>query len=799
MPDQPISADAQRDLVLEIAHILFIDTVGYSKLALSEQRQFQEVLTQIVRETSSFRAADATGKLIRLPTGDGMALVFAESIEAPLKCALEISEKLRAYPQLAVRMGIHSGSVSRVMDVNDRINIAGAGVNIAQRVMSCGDGGHILMSKHVADDLAEYPRWRPFLHDLGQCEMKHGQKIDVVSFYSADAGNAEVPRVFQKIQQERVVQRQAIIGRRLKAAAISVVVLIVAAGGLFLYRHSATLPAGIPEKSIAVLPFEDRSEDKDSSYFADAIQDEILTRLSKIADLKVISRTSTQQYKSSPANLPAIARQLGVAHVVEGSVQKSANVVRVNVQLIKAANDSHLWADTFDRQVSDILLVESEIAKTIADQLRAKITGQEEQAITIRPTENADAYDAYLRGLAYTLKPGNYIANFPSAQKYFREAVRLDPKFALAWALLSWTDSAGYITLGLEPTAALSEEARQSAETALTLQPDLGEARLAEGEYHYACLKDYDTAVRYFEQARPLLPNSSQIPEVLAYVARRRGEWDRSEWYFNEAERLDPRNMRIMMEHAFLYDSRRLFPEAKRKCEQMLDIIPDNPDTLLEQVDIAISEGDVSRAGSLLGRLHPTVADTEAIKRKIYHAILERRPLNVLSWINEMLAKPGPEPANFKGELRFWYGWAQQMAGDHAGADQSWRRAQGEVELLLKTQPENQNRIGDLALINMALGNKTEALSLAQRAIAVNPIEKDAISGPIGIEILARVAAQVGEPDQAIASLEKLLSIPYSGPISVPLTPALLRLDPMFDPLRNDKRFQKLSASSAPK
>jgi len=795
--DEIPSADAKTDLALEIAHILFIDTVGYSKLALSEQRELQELLNQIVRGTTSFRTADAAGRLIRLPTGDGMALVFAESIEAPLKCALEISKKLRAHPQLPVRMGIHSGSVSRVIDVNDRVNIAGAGVNIAQRVMSCGDGGHILMSKHVADDLAEYPQWRPFLHDLGQCEMKHGQKIDVVSFYSEEAGNPEVPVRFQQLKQDRIVHHRALVNRRLGVAAVLLLVLV--AGAVVFFRRSPIPTEAVPEKSIAVLPFENRNKDQDSSYFADAIQDEILTRLSKIADLKVISRTSTQQYKSKPANLPTIARQLGVAYVVEGGVQKSANVVRVTVQLIKAADDSHLWADTFDRQLSDILLVESEIAKTIADQLRAKLTGQEEQAITIRPTDNLDAYDAYLRGLAYTLKPGNYTNNFPSAQKYFRDAVRLDPKFALAWALLSWTDSAGYITLGLEPTAALSEEARQSAETALTLQPDLGEARLAEGEYHYACLKDYDTAVRYFEQARPLLPNSSRIPELLAYVARRQGQWDRSEWYFNEAERLDPRNMRIMMEHAFLYDSRRLFPEAKRKCEQMLDITPDNPDTLLEEVDIAISEGDVSRAGNVLGRLHPTAADTDAIKRKIYHAILERRPQNIIPWINEMLAKPDPASSNFSGELRFWFGWAQQMAGDHAGADQSWRRAQGEVEFLLKTQPENQNLIGDLALINMALGNKSEALRLAERAIAVNPIEKDAISGPIGIEILARVAAQVGEPDRAIAALEKLLSIPYSGPISVPLTPALLRLDPMFDPLRNDKRFQKLSASSAPK
>ena len=267
-----------------------------------------------------------------------------------------------------------------------------------------------------------------------------------------------------------------------------------------------------------MLPFENLSDDKANAYFAEGIQDEILTRLSKIADLKVISRTSTQHYKSAPENLPEIAKQLGVAHILEGSVQKSGDAVRVNVQLIKAANDSHLWADTFDRKLTDIFSVESEVAKAVADQLRAKLTGQEEQVIAAKPTNNPEAYDAYLRGLAYTLKTVDTPANALAAQKYLKEAVRLDPKFALAWAQLSIVDSRNYRQQSLQPTVALREEARQAAETALTLQPNLGEAVLAKGSYYYFCLKDYDTAVRYFEQARQLLPNSSRIPESLAYV-----------------------------------------------------------------------------------------------------------------------------------------------------------------------------------------------------------------------------------------------------------------------------------------
>jgi TolB-like protein/Tfp pilus assembly protein PilF len=555
----------------------------------------------------------------------------------------------------------------------------------------------------------------------------------------------------------------------------------------------------IAEKSIAVLPFENLSSDKENAYFADGIQEEILTRLSKIADLKVISRTSTQRYKSAPENLPEIARQLGVAHILEGRVQKSGDAVRVNVQLIKAANDSHLWAETFDRKLTDIFSVESEVAKAIADQLRVKLTGQEEQIIAAKPTDNPEAYDAYLRGLAYNMETTYTPANALAAQRYFREAVRLDPKFGLGWALLSYTDATGYLTTALPPTDTLREEARQAAQTALTLQPDLGEAILAQGQYHYACLKDYNTAERYFEQARRLLPNSSRIPEALAYLARRRGQWDRSESYFNEAERLDPRNVNVFTEHALLHIALRRFPEALRKLDQVLDITPDDSDTLAQKAAIAQAEGDLPRASALLASLRPAAADTGIFGTQIYQAILERRSAQIISRAKEILATPDPTLGNFTGALRFRLGWAQEMAGDHAAAQESWRQARDEVEFFLKDQPENDMLIGDLALINMALNNKAAALNLVERAMAVNPIQKDAIAGPASIEILARVAARLGEPDRAIAALQKLLSIPYAGFFGVPLTPALLRLDPMFDSLRNDPRFQKLAASSPSK
>ena len=351
--------------------------------------------------------------------------------------------------------------------------------------------------------------------------------------------------------------------RRTRAALAVATVLVFGISTLFLAHR----PRFSLDKSIAVLPFENRSEDKANAYFAEGIQDEILTRLSKIADLKVISRTSTQYYKSAPDNLPEIAKQLGVAHILEGSVQKIGDTVRVNVQLIEAANDSHLWADTFDRKLTDIFSVETEVAKAIAEQLQAKLTGQEEQVIAAKPTDNPEAYDTYLRGLAYTLRTGNTPANSLGAQKYLREAVTLDPKFARGWALLSYVDARGFLTLNLPPTVALREEARQAAETALTLQPNLGEALYAKGYYHYACLRDYDTAVRYFEQARRFLPNSSQIPAALAFVARRRGEWDRSESYFNEAEQFDPRNGYLLSQHAGSYWYSAAFP---KRCESLI-------------------------------------------------------------------------------------------------------------------------------------------------------------------------------------------------------------------------------------
>ena len=796
-----MAAEIKKEIELEIAHVLFTDIVGYSKLPINQQRALVERLNEIVRGTDEFHIAETAGRLLTIPTGDGITLVFYHSPEAPVECALEISRALKKHPELQLRMGVHSGPVSGVIDATGKANVAGPGINIAQRVMDCGDAGHILLSKHVAEDLEEYPHWQPHLHELGECEVKHGVRLSVVNLYTEELGNPAVPA---KLKAAHVAEAAA---RRKRAAyrwlPVGMLVLLAVIGFvLFRYRRPpGTAESSVPEKSIAVLPFENLSPDPNNAYFADGIQDEILTRLSKIADLKVISRTSTAHYKSAPTNLAQIAKQLGVAHILEGSVQKSGDAVRVNVQLIKAASDSHLWADTFDRKLTDIFSVESEVAKAIADQLRAKLSGQEAQVIAAKPTDDVEAYDAYLRGLAYTLKTFSTRANALGAQKYFKEAVRLDPKFALGWALLSIVDSRNYVTQSLQPTVALCEEARQAAETALTLQPNLGEAVLAQGSYYYACLKDYDIAVRYFEEAGQFLPNSSRISESLAYVARRQGRWDRSEAYLKEAERIDPRNVNLLTQQATNYICLRRFPEALRKFDEVLDITPDDLNTLVSQAAIAQAQGDLPRASTLLARLRPAADDIEGLETQVYQGILERRPAQIIPRLKEILAKPDPASGYFNGELRFWLGWAQEVAGDNDAARESWRQARSEMEPFLKEQPDNYSLIGDLALINMDLGDKAAALALSDRAIAANPIEQNAVTGPVPIEVLARVTARMGEPDRAISVLQKLLSIPYSGAFAfgVPLTPALLRLDPMFDPLRNDPRFQKLVASLAPK
>src|SRR5438445_3592919 len=441
-----MSSEQPSDVKLEIGHVLFIDIVGYSKLNITEQSERLQKLKEIVWATEQFRQAQAEGKLLRLPTGDGGALVFRNNVEAPVLCAMAIGKELKRHPEIHVRMGIHSGPVNEITDLNSQANIAGAGINIAQRVMDCGDAGHILLSKHVADDLEQYPQWRSYLHDLGECEVKHGVRIGIVNLSGDGMGNAATPKKFQAIKKRRAHVRWATV-------AVALLVLGAIVGGTFFFSHRPTTSAlRVLDKSIAVLPFENLSSDKENAYFTDGVQDEILTDLAKIADLKVISRTSVMQYKSGLArNLTKIGEELGVAHVVEGSVQRAANKIRVNAQLIDARNDAHLWAQTYDRDLADVFAIQSEIAKAIADQLQAKLSPNEKKAIEQPPTTDLAAFDLYSRAKSLLLTAGFSATGEPDLRKAIElldEAVKRDPSFFDAYCQLAYAHEQLYAQWG---------------------------------------------------------------------------------------------------------------------------------------------------------------------------------------------------------------------------------------------------------------------------------------------------------------------------------------------------------------
>ena len=786
-----MASELKPHLHLEVGHILFLDIVGYSKLLADEQKELVQELNQIVRATKQFQAAEAEGRLTRLPTGDGMVLVFTNNPEAPVECALEISQKLQNRPQLKLRMGIHSGPVNPVADVNDQANLAGAGINLAQRVMDCGDAGHILLSRHVAEDLEEYEQWRPLLHDLGTCEVKHGVRIGIANLYDSEVGNAQLPKKLEAVKKHRTHVRWA------EAAIALLVLAAIVAGFAFLLRRPTRSAVAIAEKSIAVLPFENLSEDKDNAYFADGIQDEILTRLTKIADLKVISRTSTQQYKSAPENLPEIAKQLGVAHILEGSVQKSADAVRVNVQLIKAANDSHLWAETFDRKLTDIFSVESEVAKAIAEQLRAKLTGREEHALAVKPTNNPEAYDAYLRGLAFEARyySSSYTPDLiRKATAFYERAVQLDPNFALAWARVSRANSRIYYSCDDTTCIARREAAKRALENAQKLEPNSPETQLALGYYQYHVMHDYGPAKATFERVSKMLPGSSEVPHALAVVTRRKGQWDQSIAYWERALALDPRNMELLMPAAETYDILRQFPAALRLYDRALDITPNDPDVIVAKAGVYQAQGDLQEAARLLSETNEKTSNDNSVFVKINQLRLERRYTEAIRLLQARLAQFHFDSEFYKGIAQVNLAFTQYLAGDRAGAKITAEQARNTLDQFCRNQPDSAYLARLLSLANAALGEKDSALKEAERAIMLEPRAQDAISGPGFEENLALIQTIFGENSRAIPTLTQLLQTPYmeGGVYGMPITPALLRFDPIWDPLRADPAFQKL-------
>ncbi len=553
----------------------------------------------------------------------------------------------------------------------------------------------------------------------------------------------------------------------------------------------------VPAKSIAVMPFENRSEDKANAYFADGIQDEILTLLSKIADLKVISRTSTQRYQSKPRNLGQIAKQLGVANILEGSVQKVADQVRVNVQLVNAQIDSHLWAETYDRKLTDIFSVESEIAKGIAESLQAKLTGREEQALAVKPTNNLEAYDAYLRGLAFGARGGALSGPSLEAAGFYERAVQLDPNFAIAWARLSRAHAAVYF-VGTDTTAARRDAAKKALETAQKLQPNSPETQLALGYYQYYVPRDYGLAKSTFGLVGRMLPGSSEVSAALAFVARREGHWDESIAYWEEALALDPRNVELLNQTAITYTMLRQFPTALKLHDRALDIVPNEPGVMGAKANIHQAEGNLEQAGKFLSQINAQTPSENALVIKMTQLRLERNYAEAIQFLQARLAQFHSASETDKAITQAVLAVTQRLAGDTAGAKVAAEQAHNTLEQLCKNQPDSALFAALLSLANSALGEKNSALKEAERAIKLLPSAKDRVHGPACEETLALIQTMFGENNGAISTLTRLLQTSYSGWLyaATPVTPALLRLDPFWDPLRSDPAFQKLASTT---
>jgi serine/threonine protein kinase/Tfp pilus assembly protein PilF len=584
--------------------------------------------------------------------------------------------------------------------------------------------------------------------------------------------------------------------RRARVALATAVILVLGAFAISVFhplriQNTPLNPA--PDKSIAVLPFENLSEDKANAYFADGIQDEILTRLSKIADLKVISRTSTRQYQSKPANLREIAKQLGVANIVEGSVQKAADQVRVNVQLINAQTDSHLWADTYDQKLTDIFGVESEIAKRIAESLQAKLTGREEQALAVKPTNNPEAYDAYLRGLAFEARFLFEAGMQWKAIDSYERAVQLDPNFALAWARLSRIHAMLYFNGG-GTTLSQRDAAKKALENAQRLAPNSPETLLAMGYYQYWGLRDNGLAKTTFERVGKMLPGSSEVPAALAFIARREGHWDQGIAYYEQALALDPRNKELLLRAGGDYGMLRQFPAALKLFDRALDITPHDLNMIAEKAGVYQAEGNLEGAAKLLTQVNAQTPSDQAFAMKITQLRLERNLGEAIQLLQARLAQAHYASDFEKSWDRVTLALVQRLAGDTAGAKVTAEQARNTLEALRKDRPDN--ALGFAVLLSQVyavLGEKQSALKEAKRAIMLVPSAKDLVSGPGEEELLALIQTMFGENGSAISTLTRLLQSSYISWLYDPaLTPAFLRLDPLWDPLRGDAAFQKL-------
>jgi len=782
------------DVKFEIGHVLFIDIVGYSKLLITEQSAQLQTLKEIVRGTEQVRVAETEGKLLRLPTGDGGALVFRTSPEAPVRCAMEIAKSLKDYPKLRVRMGIHSGPVNEITDLNEQANIAGAGINIAQRVMDCGDAGHILLSRHVADDLETYPHWQPCLHDLGDFEVKHGARIGIVDLYDDQIGNPRVPIKLQVLRQRRA---------RARLAAIAGALLLLAgiiAGFLIVAKKSAKRTLTAPEKSIAVLPFENLSEEKANAFFADGVQDEILTDLAKVADLKVISRTSVIGYRDTGGrNLRKIGQELGVAHLLEGSVQRSGNRVRVNAQLVDARNDAHLWGQTYDRDLADVFVIQSEIAKTIADQLQAKLSSSEKSAIERPPTNDLAAFDLFTRAknlLLTVAESGAAKTDLLQAIELLNQAVARDRSFFEAYCRLAEAHDSLY-NFGYDHTSARLALAEAAIEAASRLRPNAGETHLARARNIYQGYLDYNGALAELELASQSLPNDSRVFELMGYIQRRQpGRYEESTRTLERALELDPRNVVLLQQiAAFNYPRSGRYTDAKSAWDRVLAITPDDVTAKADRAMVDLDwKGDTRPLHQMIDAIRAT--NPTAVQRIAERWIICTMAERDAAAANNALIAAGENPIVLSAEnvfpRPFVEGVIARMTKDDAKARSAFTAARAEQEKIVQAQPNYGPALCVLGLIDAGLGRKEEALREGRRALELLPVEKDAPHGVGMVKSLAMIAAWIGDKDLACEEL----AIAIRGPSN--LSYGQLKLMPFWDPLRGDPRFEQIVASLAP-
>src|SRR6266403_4062668 len=797
-----MSTELKQDRELQIAHILFTDIVGYSKLLSDEQRKSFGLLNEIVRNTSQFRAAEAASKLVRLSTGDGIGLAFFTTVDVPVRCALEISRKLREHPELKLRMGINSGPVDQVSDVNDQRNITGVGINMAQRVMDCGDAGHILLSRRVADDLAQYHEWKPYLHYLGRVEVKHGLKLEVVNFYNQEAGNSQLPGKLKSAGRKRSTKRWMLAAAVVLIAALSFVFLRIG-----LRARSGGSALAVSDKSIAVLPFENLSAEKENAFFADGVQNEILTNLAKIADLKVISRTSVLLYKAGNArNLREIGQQLGVAHVLEGSVQRAGSKVRVNAQLIDARVDKHLWAGTYDRELADVFAIETELAQAIAGELQAKLTTNEKAAIEEKPTQDLVAYDLYVRAVSLI-----YNAQVPSqanlvdrseAVELLNKAVARDASFLLAYCQLAFLHDLIY-QQEIDHSPARLTLAKSAIDSAFRLRPDSAEAHLALSWHLYWGYADFDSARTELALAKQSLPNNARAFELAGLIDRRQGRWADATQNLERACELDPRNLPYYITLATTYLWLHDYDQMARVMDRIIALEPDR--RLARIVRASIEVDRRANTGPLRAGIKRILTNEPGSDRDPLLAewrlelLLRDRDLDALGSLAAALPVQPTLDASFNpGSRDFWLGVVARLKGDAAAARAAFMTARTQLEEEIRVHADDGRLLSRLGLIDAALGRKQEALSEGRRALEVAPIAQEAMFGGCPNEVcvatdFAMICAWAGETELALERLEAVTKIP-GGP-----SYGDLRLNPMWDPLRGNPRFEKIVASLAPK